>query len=175
MQRGFQTERRALGFVSFIHSSWSRDGAGGGTGSGLDTTYSYSATTGKLITVDYEDSNTAEIAYTYDRLGRQATVTDATGTRSYDTLGRGSGYSLQASGGTSSVSSATYGYDSSGRLATVTDPANRLSTATYAEQSEVPPAGETGTVGGTITIDFAYDLRIDGVRESTGSEYQAKK
>jgi YD repeat-containing protein len=96
-----------------------------------------------------ESANSADITYTYDRLGRQATVTDATGTRSfgydtaslqldtetlpsafygslvlnrsYDTLGRNAGYSL---GGTLSSVSATYGYESTGRLATVTDPAN---------------------------------------------------
>jgi RHS repeat-associated protein len=126
--------------------------------SGLDTTYSYSATTGELITVDYEDPNTADIAYTYDRLGRQATVTDATGsrsfdydssslklssesldatfydgqqlTRSYDTFGRSSGYNLTDSA-SSTLSAVNYTYDSSGRLATVTDPANGGSTFTY--------------------------------------------
>ncbi len=56
--------------------TWARDG-------GLDTTYGYDAATGELTSVDYEDANTADIAYTYDRLGRQATVTDATGTRSF--------------------------------------------------------------------------------------------
>ena len=57
--------------------TWARDG-------GLDTTYGYDADTGELLTVDYEDPGTADITYTYDRLGRQATVTDATGTRSFD-------------------------------------------------------------------------------------------
>ncbi len=55
--------------------TWARD---------LDTTYGYDPATGELLTVDYEDANTPDITYTYDRLGRQATVTDATGTRSFD-------------------------------------------------------------------------------------------
>lgn len=64
--------------------TWARDLPGGTSGDRLDTTYSYSATTGELLTVDYEDPDTADITYTYDRLGRQATVADATGTRSFD-------------------------------------------------------------------------------------------
>ena len=38
---------------------------------------------GELKSVDYEDPNTPDIAYTYDRLGRIAAVTDATGSRSF--------------------------------------------------------------------------------------------
>ncbi|MEO0510679.1 MAG: RHS repeat-associated core domain-containing protein [Verrucomicrobiota bacterium] len=56
--------------------TWARDG-------GLDTTYGYDSTTSELLTVDYEDASTADLSYTYDRLGRQKTVTDATGTRSF--------------------------------------------------------------------------------------------
>jgi len=57
--------------------TWARSG-------GLDTTYGYDPDTGELLTVDYEDAATADITHTYDRLGRRATVTDATGTRSFD-------------------------------------------------------------------------------------------
>ena len=56
--------------------TWARDG-------GLDTTYSYDPNTGELLNVNYEAIDTADITYTYDRLGRQATVTDATGIRSF--------------------------------------------------------------------------------------------
>jgi RHS repeat-associated protein len=57
--------------------TWARNG-------GLDTTYGYDAATGELLTVDYEDAATADITYTFDRMGRQSTVSDATGTRSFD-------------------------------------------------------------------------------------------
>lgn len=122
--------------------TWSRDG-------GLDTDYGYSLTTGELLSVDYEDANTTDITYTYDRLGRQATVTDATGTRnfsydsatlqltsetldsafysshelqrSYDALGRSVGYTLQDST-SSALSTVSYSYEpTTGRLSTVSD------------------------------------------------------
>ncbi|MGJ8653801.1 MAG: RHS repeat domain-containing protein [Opitutaceae bacterium] len=57
--------------------TWARNG-------GLDTTYSYDPDTGELLNVNYEAADTADITYTYDRLGRQDTVADATGTRSFD-------------------------------------------------------------------------------------------
>ncbi|MEM7790417.1 MAG: RHS repeat-associated core domain-containing protein [Verrucomicrobiota bacterium] len=56
--------------------TWVRSG-------GLDTIYNYDPATGELTGVDYEDPATTDLVYTYDRLGRQATVTDATGTRSF--------------------------------------------------------------------------------------------
>jgi len=46
------------------------------------TTYSYNSATGELTTVDYSDT-TPDIAYTYNRLGQQKTVTDAVGTRTF--------------------------------------------------------------------------------------------
>jgi len=54
--------------------TWAR----GGT-----TTYGYDDATGELLSVDYSDPGTPDIAYTYDRLGRQKTVTDAVGTRTF--------------------------------------------------------------------------------------------
>ncbi|HYC71645.1 MAG TPA: RHS repeat-associated core domain-containing protein, partial [Opitutaceae bacterium] len=49
---------------------------------GVSTTYGYSGTTGELTSVDYSDT-TADLTYTYNRLGKNATVTDATGTRTF--------------------------------------------------------------------------------------------
>ena len=46
------------------------------------TTYAYDHDTGQLTSIDYSD-NTPDIAFTYDRLGRIATVTDALGTRTF--------------------------------------------------------------------------------------------
>jgi len=48
----------------------------------LVTAYSYSPSAGELLSIDYSDS-TPDIAFTYDRLGRQKTITDAVGTRTF--------------------------------------------------------------------------------------------
>jgi RHS repeat-associated protein len=58
--------------------TWARqDGSGP-----LTTTYSYDPNTAELKTIDYSDTTT-DISFTYDRLGRQETVTDAVGTRTF--------------------------------------------------------------------------------------------
>ena len=51
-------------------------------GQPLTTTYSYDPNTGEMLTTDYSDS-TPDLAFTYDRMGRQKTVTDAVGTRAF--------------------------------------------------------------------------------------------
>jgi len=55
-------------------------------GNPLQTAYAYDPLTGERTLVDYADS-TPDIAYTHDRMGRLHTVTDATGTRSFDYAG----------------------------------------------------------------------------------------
>ncbi|HAS82554.1 MAG TPA: hypothetical protein DCS43_07765, partial [Verrucomicrobia bacterium] len=47
---------------------------------GVVTTYSYDTCCGALTNITYSD-NTPSVSYTYDRLGRQVTITDAQGTR----------------------------------------------------------------------------------------------
>ncbi len=100
---------------------------------GVETDYSYDAL-GQLVSIDYSDV-TPDVAFTYDRQGRQLTVTDVLGTRTnvydalnlleerhpdgtalvraYDPFGRPAGISL---GPDYAVG---YGYDSSGRFSTV--------------------------------------------------------
>ncbi|MCK5803822.1 MAG: RHS repeat-associated core domain-containing protein, partial [Lentisphaeria bacterium] len=51
-------------------------------GNALATTYGYDDASGQLVSIDYSDATT-RLAYTYDRLGRTRTVTDATGSRSF--------------------------------------------------------------------------------------------
>lgn len=52
-------------------------------GNPLDTIYSYDPDTGDLTDVDYSD-NTPDVAYTYNRQGRQRTISDVVGTRTLD-------------------------------------------------------------------------------------------
>jgi len=107
---------------------------------GVTTTYSYDSDTGELLLIDYP--NTPDIAFTYDRLGRQKTVSDAQGsrtfvyndalqlesetnavavlTRSYDHLGRNTGFTAgRASPLGEPDYMTTYDYDSVGRFASV--------------------------------------------------------
>ena len=89
---------------------------------GITTAYGYSAQ-GNLLSIDYSDS-TPDVAFTYDRLGRQlSAIADGVSTnlyayslygqltnevvsgnaslsRSYDTLGRSTGYALDEGGAT---------------------------------------------------------------------------
>jgi RHS repeat-associated protein len=53
-----------------------------GSGQPLTTTYDYDPKTGELVTVDHSDG-TPDVSYAYDRLGRQESITDAVGTRSF--------------------------------------------------------------------------------------------
>ncbi|NLX23500.1 MAG: RHS repeat protein, partial [Phycisphaerae bacterium] len=48
----------------------------------LTTTYTYAGNTGDLTDIEYSDS-TQDVEFTYDRLGRQETITDAVGTRTF--------------------------------------------------------------------------------------------
>ncbi|MBN1187106.1 MAG: RHS repeat-associated core domain-containing protein [Bacteroidales bacterium] len=48
----------------------------------LVTTYVYDPDTGELTSINYSDA-TPDVGLSYDRLGRQATITDAVGTRSF--------------------------------------------------------------------------------------------
>jgi RHS repeat-associated protein len=109
---------------------------------GIVTTYGYDSNTGELTSVDYSDS-TADLAYTYNRLGQQLTVTDALGyrtfaynsalqlstetisglynkviTRSYETTGMVGRYSGMNIGTEYDVD---YGYDAYGRFSTLTN------------------------------------------------------
>jgi len=48
----------------------------------LTTTYTYSPNTGEMTGIDYSD-DTPDVAFTYDRLGRRKTITDAVGSREF--------------------------------------------------------------------------------------------
>jgi len=130
---------------------WSRLGTNNAL---LVTTYAYDNGTGELLTIDYSD-DTPDIGFTYDRLGRQVTITDGAGsrtftyndklqpeaetitgminaeiTRTYETAGvpgRADGLSLDTE------YSLTYGYDDYGRFSNIGWSAGTgTGTATYA-------------------------------------------
>ena len=112
---------------------------------GISTAYTYDST-GALLSVDHSD-DTPDVAYTYDRLGIMASVTDASGLRTfshspggftlteaiqfqhetftlheaYDAFGHSAGYTLSNSvGGVSSLIAGTaQGYDAFGRISEV--------------------------------------------------------
>ena len=118
--------------------TWARTDAAGNP---LSSAYTYDNATAELTLVDYSD-DTADIGFSYDRLGRPITITDAAGTHTYayngslqpasETIsglydevlerkyavagvrGRPNGFSL---GGGYTV---TYGFDNGGRFDSVT-------------------------------------------------------
>jgi len=51
-------------------------------GTPIVTTYGYDPDTSELLSIDYSDS-TPDVTFTYDRLGRQDTITDALGSRTF--------------------------------------------------------------------------------------------
>ncbi|MCF7855856.1 MAG: RHS repeat-associated core domain-containing protein, partial [Candidatus Pacebacteria bacterium] len=110
---------------------------------GIVTEYSYDALN-QLTAVAYSDATPAA-TFTYDRLGRQATVTDTLGTRAFvydpdslqltaeqhaegilsrlhDAQGRPVGLELFPQGSTQALYQVAYAYDALGRFASVTTP-----------------------------------------------------
>ncbi|MCG8409634.1 MAG: RHS repeat-associated core domain-containing protein, partial [Phycisphaerales bacterium] len=72
--------------VKYVYNDYSalksRDWARGPISIVGETSYTYDPDTGQLTNIDYTDA-TPDIALTYDRLGRIATVTDALGTHTF--------------------------------------------------------------------------------------------
>ena len=122
---------------------------------GVATDYAYDAL-GQMTNIDYSD-DTPDVAFTYDRMGRQVTMTDALGTRtnvyasaaldlvaeclpdgqtlarSYDSFGRPSGIAL------SNGYRVAYAYDDASRFMAITSSVNAVTAAVqyaYLAQSE---------------------------------------
>jgi len=144
---------------------------------GISCTYGYDVNTGELRTIDYSDSTPA-VSFTYDRGGRQTTISDAAGshTRTFNTAGEmqteqiagglldgvsiNIGYdgflrrsSLQTSQGANTLSNQTYGYDPTSRLQTITSGSQ---TITYGYYPNSGLLNTTGFTGGT-NISRSYD------------------
>ncbi len=152
---------------------------------GITTTYGYDANTGELRTVTYSDS-TPGLSYTYDRGGRQTSITDAAGARTrtfnvegelqteqiaggildgvnvtvgFDSFLRRN--SVQSTHNSTTLSSQTYGYDATSRLQTVTSGSQ---TATYGYHATSGLLTSTTFTGGT-NITRGYDSfgRIENI------------
>jgi len=149
---------------------------------GVTTTYAYDAL-GQLTNVDYSD-DTPDVSYTYDRMGRPATVTDALGmrsnvydaatldlvaeqlpdghvlARSYDRFGRPTGIALGAD------YQVAYAYDDVGRFAAITSAMNAVTTAVkyaYLAQSDLLAGWTVGTAPGVsnLIVQRSYEPRRD--------------
>lgn len=163
---------------------------------GITTDYLYDSGSGSMTNISYSDS-TPEISFTYDRLGRQKTVVDAQGvrtfayneslqlasetivtddttnviTRSYDTLGRSTGFDL------GSDYDVDYGYDNFGRFSSVQSvlsAATNVFNYSYLGDSDLIES----MVSGSITNSKAYEPNrnlITNVKNASGyttiSEY----
>jgi RHS repeat-associated protein len=78
---------------------------------GIVTTYGYD-NLGQLTNINYSVTNTPTVTFAYDRLGRQITVTDGTGTRAYTYND-----ALQLAAETNTQGNLTYAFDNLGRSA----------------------------------------------------------
>ena len=110
---------------------------------GIVTTYTYDAW-GQLLVIDYADT-TPDIAYTYDAMGRQTSVTDAAGATSFDYDAFGQLLSEQVSGLYSKT--LTRHYDTFGRNMGYSVDGTRKNTLAYD-----PATGRLATMG-----DFAWE------------------
>jgi len=144
---------------------------------GIVTTYGYDNCCGALTNISYSD-NTPSVSFSYNRMGQQDTITDATGNRTFtyndalqlasetnalaalsrthDGLGRPAGYEL-TTGGTASTRS-EYGYDLVGRFNSLQSSVNGLQTNVF-NYSHVPGtdliAGYSGP--GSLSVARTYE------------------
>ncbi|WOO40074.1 RHS repeat-associated core domain-containing protein [Rubellicoccus peritrichatus] len=151
---------------------------------GLTTTYDYNHA-GELSIIDYQEADTIDIGYFYDRAGRLQRVEDASGTRqmyydrgrlvseryttgelqgvtisrSFDQLNRLAGLDLNQSA--SGLSYAVdYGYDDASRLQTITN-GEHVFTYDYVDNSSLIETVTTEKTGGAAPIQTntrTYDL-----------------
>jgi RHS repeat-associated protein len=155
---------------------------------GVETDYAYDAL-GQLTNIAYSD-NTPDVAFTYDRLGRQLTATDALGTRtnhydaltlleerlpdgtvlarSVDSFGRPSGIALDAD------YAIGYGFDEFGRFAAVAVSNGVQFAYSYVPDSDLLSGWSVSNGAGSA---YAYEpnrnLRTDVVNTFDGSPVSA--
>jgi len=152
---------------------------------GITTTYNYDTCCGSLTNISYSD-NTPSVSYTYDRLGRQVTITDALSTRtnvydastlalveeqlpdgtvltrSQDTLGRPVGLTVDGVG--DPVYSVTYGYDTLGRFHSVSSSVDSVSSVvnySYLPDSDLISGWDNGTISTVRSYEQNRNLLTD--------------
>jgi len=125
---------------------------------GITTTYSYTNTTGKMIGIDYSDS-TPDVVIAYDRNGRQESVTDAQGTRTFgfnpSTLTLTN--ETIVAGGETNVIGRTY--DSQGRDTGVVLDSENFATYSYSDLGRF--GGIIATNVGSQVVNVQYDYLDD--------------
>ncbi|NNG00201.1 MAG: RHS repeat protein [Desulfobacteraceae bacterium] len=113
----------------------------------LVTTYTYDPDTGELLGIDYSDT-TPDITFTYDRLGRQTTITDALGNR-------------------------TFAYNNTLQLESETLTGLYTETLTRSYDTITVPGRITGlTLGAGYTVGYDFDFtgRLDEVDWNAGTQ-----
>ncbi|GAA0998349.1 hypothetical protein GCM10009555_097450 [Acrocarpospora macrocephala] len=115
-------------------------------------TYTYDSL-GRPATVDHSDAS-ADLAYTYDKAGRPVKVTQTTASGSADTT-----YTYDSAGRVTGVNGASggfgYEWNTDGRLTERTLPGGRSQSYTYGADGRL--AGTTLTGTATAQIDYTYD------------------
>ena len=149
---------------------------------GIVTAYSYDSL-GQLTNISYSD-NTPGVTFGFDRLGRQTTITDGTGTRLfsytdafqlatetnaaaelvriYDSQGRPAGYDLVMVGSTSVVSSIRYDRDSLGRFSSLSNNvggALRAATYSYLPGSDLLAGNDlfSGGIAASLSVTSSFE------------------
>jgi RHS repeat-associated protein len=117
---------------------------------GKTTSYTYTPP-GELSSIDYENSGTHDIGYTYDADGQRTAMTDATGqsTFSYDSLGR---LTSVTDGDNQTVG---YAYDLGDRQTTVTYPGGDAVARSYDAADRLTSI--TDWLGNTTSYDYDAD------------------
>jgi RHS repeat-associated protein len=154
---------------------------------GVQTTYSYTNTTGELIGIDYSDA-TPDVTFAFNRIGQPITITDGTGTRAfayndalqlaaetnafgvlaraYDGLGRSAGFSLfNPANPVNPVQSIAYGYNSLGRFQSVSS--SVFSVSSVVNYSYLP--GTDLLSGYTNSAGFAVARAFEAHRDLVSS------
>jgi len=132
---------------------------------GVVTTYSFDPITGDMTNIAYSVTNTPSVSFTFNRLGQQVQIADGTGsriftyndqlqlaaetnvlgqiTRSYDSLGRSSGFSV----GTDYA--VAYGYSDVGRFLSISSSVQSVSSVvdySYLPNSDLVSGWSNGVV-----------------------------
>jgi YD repeat-containing protein len=153
---------------------------------GVRTTYAY-ATDGAMTNIVYSDGTPA-VSFTLDRIGRQRTITDATGTRTfayndalqlavetnafgtitryYDSFGRSSGLAV------GSAYQVGYGYSGDGRFASVTSSVQSVSSVvkySYLHNSDLISGWSNGILSTVRCYEPNRDL-ITVVENHAGAD-----